>query len=217
MRRTTGALISARRNRFSATCSISIDVLAMANRILYRATRIPRRTAMATVKQVLSTKADRAVYTIDPEASVYDAIALMSKAGIGALVVTVSGRADGALCGIVTERDYARKVILLDKSSRTTTVCEIMTAHVLTTALGDDADDCMALMTQRRLRHLPVMEGGRLAGMISIGDMVRHLMQEQQFAIDQLENYVRGPRAELPTCALTRRSPLPETLVSSLV
>jgi CBS domain-containing protein len=167
---------------------------------------------MAMVKQVLREKTDGSVYTIDPEASVFDAVSLMSKAGVGAIVVTVGGHSDGALCGIVTERDYARKVILQDKASRTTTVCEIMTACVTTTNLRASTEDCMALMTQRHIRHLPVIEGGRVIGMISIGDMVRHLIEEQQFAIDQLETYVRGPQQETPTCVLTRRSPLPQAL-----
>jgi CBS domain-containing protein len=165
---------------------------------------------MATVKQVLKTKTDATVHTIDAEASVYEAVALMSRAGVGALVVTVGD----AVCGIVTERDYARKVILQDKASRTTTVCEIMTATVMSASLRTSTDECMTLMTQHRIRHLPVIEGGRLVGMISIGDMVRHLIEEQQFAIDQLETYVRGPRADLPTCALTRRSPIPQTLAA---
>jgi signal-transduction protein with cAMP-binding, CBS, and nucleotidyltransferase domain len=165
---------------------------------------------MATVKQILKAKGDATVHTIDAEASVHEAVALMSKAEVGALVVTVGG----AVCGIVTERDYARKVILRDRSSRTTTVCEIMTAPVMSATLRTTADECMTLMTQHRIRHLPVIEGGRLIGMISIGDMVRHLIDEQQFAIDQLENYVRGPRPEMPTCALTRRSSIPQTLAA---
>ncbi|SAL57306.1 signal-transduction protein [Caballeronia cordobensis] len=165
---------------------------------------------MATVKQVLKAKSDAAVHTIDAEASVYEAVALMSRAEVGALVVTVGG----AVCGIVTERDYARKVILQDKASRTTTVCEIMTAPIMSVSLRTSADECMAMMTQQRIRHLPVIEGGRLVGMISIGDMVRHLIEEQQFAIDQLETYVRGAHSELPTCALTRRSAIPQTLAA---
>ncbi|CAH2801273.1 MAG: CBS domain protein [uncultured Caballeronia sp.] len=167
---------------------------------------------MATVKQVLKAKRDVTVHTIDAEVSVYEAVALMSKAQVGALVVTVGD----AVCGIVTERDYARKVILQDKASRTTTVCEIMTAPVMSATLGTSTDECMALMTQQRIRHLPVIEGGRLLGMVSIGDMVRHLIEEQQFAIDQLESYVRGPRHETPTCTLTRRSPIPQTLETRL-
>lgn len=167
---------------------------------------------MATVKQVLKVKRDATVHTIDAAASVYEAVALMSKAQVGALVVTVGD----AVCGIVTERDYARKVILQDKASRTTTVCEIMTAPVMSATPGTSTNECMALMTQQRIRHLPVIEGGRLLGMVSIGDMVRHLIEEQQFAIDQLQSYVRGPRQETPTCALTRRSPIPQTLETRL-
>ncbi|SAK78007.1 CBS domain-containing protein [Caballeronia hypogeia] len=163
---------------------------------------------MATVTQVLKTKSDKTVHTIDAEASVHEAMALMSKAEVGALVVTVGGE----VCGIVTERDYARKVILRDRASRTTTVCEIMTAPVMSVSPRTGTDDCMALMTQHHVRHLPVIEGGRLVGIVSIGDLVRHLIEEQQFAIDQLETYVRGPHHEMPTCALTRRSPIPQTL-----
>jgi signal-transduction protein with cAMP-binding, CBS, and nucleotidyltransferase domain len=165
---------------------------------------------MATVKQVLKAKSDATIHTIDAEASVYEAVALMSKAEVGALVVMVGD----AVCGIVTERDYARKVIMQDKASRTTTVCEIMTAPVMAVSLRTSADECMTLMTQQRIRHLPVIEGGRLVGMISIGDMVRHLIEEQQFAIDQLESYVRGPGHDMPTCALTRRSAIPRTLAA---
>lgn len=124
---------------------------------------------MATVKQILKTKRDATLHTINAEASVYEAVARMSKAQVGALVVTVGD----AVCGIVTERDYARKVILRDKASRTTTVCEIMTAPVMSASLGTSADDCMALMTRHRIRHLPVIEGGRLLGMVSIGDLDR--------------------------------------------
>jgi CBS domain-containing protein len=172
---------------------------------------------MATVKQVLKTKTDNAIHTIGPRGSVFDAIALMSKARVGAVVVTSDGTADAPVLGIVTERDYARKVILLDRSSRTTSVEEIMSAPVMATYPHASTDACMALMTEHRIRHLPVIEGGRLVGMISIGDMVRHLIEEQQFAIDQLESYVRGPRTDMPTCALTRRSPLPQTLALQAV
>ncbi|SAK63162.1 signal-transduction protein [Caballeronia temeraria] len=168
---------------------------------------------MATVKQVLKAKIDTTVHTIDAEASVYEAVALMSRAEGGALVVMVGD----TVCGIVTERDYARKVILQDKASRTTTVCEIMTAPVMSVSLRTNTDECMTLMTRQRIRHLPVIEGGRLLGLISIGDMVRHLIEEQQFAIDQLESYVRGPQPDTPTCALTRRMPIPQTLEARFV
>ncbi|BAN23189.1 CBS domain-containing protein [Caballeronia insecticola] len=168
---------------------------------------------MATVKQILRAKSDASVHTIDAEASVFEAVALMSKVQVGALVVTVGD----AVCGIVTERDYARKVILQDKVSRTTTVCEIMTAPVMSVSLRTSAEECMALITRYRIRHLPVMEGGRLIGMVSIGDMVRHLIEEQQFAIDQLESYVRGPHHDTPTCALTRSMPIPQTLETRFI
>lgn len=171
---------------------------------------------MATVKQVLKAKTGKSVHTIGAQASVFEAIGLMSHTGVGALVVTASGDQNGAVHGIVTERDYARKVILQDKASRTTTVGEIMTSPVTSIGLETRTDDCMALMTHHRIRHLPVIENGRLIGMLSIGDMVRHLIDEQQFAIDQLESYVRGPHHEAPTCALTRRSPLPQTLATRL-
>lgn len=171
---------------------------------------------MATVKQVLKAKAGTAVHTISADASVYEAIALMSHAGVGALVVTAGGDQNGAVRGIVTERDYARKVILQDKASRTTTVGEIMSAPVMSVGLATRTDDCMALMTRHRIRHLPVTDGVRLVGMVSIGDLVRHVIDEQQFAIDQLESYVRGPHHDAPTCALTRRSPLPQTLATRM-
>jgi CBS domain-containing protein len=172
---------------------------------------------MATVKQVLKSKSDTAVHTISAEANVYEAIALMSHAGVGALVVTAGGDQNGAVRGIVTERDYARKVILQDKASRTTTVGEIMSAPVMSVSLATRTDDCMALMTRHRIRHLPVIDGVRLVGMVSIGDMIRYVIDEQQFAIDQLETYVRGPHHDAPTCALTRRSPLPQTLATRLM
>jgi signal-transduction protein with cAMP-binding, CBS, and nucleotidyltransferase domain len=105
---------------------------------------------------------------------------------------------------------------LQDKASRTTSVGEIMTAPIIAIRLDTHTDDCMTLMTTHCIRHLPVIGEGRIVGMISIGDMVRHLMEEQQFAIDQLEGYVRGPHHELPACTLTRRSALPQTLATRL-
>ena len=146
---------------------------------------------MSTVKQVLKAKSDMTVHTIDAEASVYEAVAQMSRAEVGALVVMVGD----AVCGIVTERDYARKVILQDKASRTTTVCEIMTAPVMAVRLGTNTDECMALMTENRLRHLPIINNeGKLIGMISIGDLVKDIISEQKFIIEQLEHYIRGER-----------------------
>ncbi|CAG9231701.1 IMP dehydrogenase [Paraburkholderia tropica] len=143
---------------------------------------------MTSVAQVLKSKPEQVVYTIAAGDSVYDAIRLMAEKQIGALVVT-----DGPdIVGIVTERDYARKIVLMDRSSKTTAVRDIMTPHVRFVELDQTTYDCMALMTQRRMRHLPVMAGGRLVGMVSIGDLVKEIIAEQQFTIEQLEHYITG-------------------------
>jgi CBS domain-containing protein len=143
---------------------------------------------MATVAQVLSTKPDQTVFTIAAEASVYDAIRMMADKHIGAVIVTTGEE----IVGIVTERDYARKVVLMDRSSKQTPVRDIMTSHVRYVRPDQTTDDCMALMTEKRMRHLPVIDGGKLVGMISIGDLVKNIISEQQFTIQQLEYYIRG-------------------------
>ncbi len=146
---------------------------------------------MATVAQVLSSKPDQTVFTIATGASVYDAISMMAEKHIGAVIVT-----DGdQIAGIVTERDYARKVVLMDRSSKQTPVRDIMTSHVRYVRSDQTTDDCMALMTEKRMRHLPVIDEGRLVGMISIGDLVKNIISEQQFTIQQLELYIRGEQA----------------------
>jgi CBS domain-containing protein len=128
------------------------------------------------------------VWSIGPSDSVYDAIARMAEKGVGALVVL-----DGdALAGIISERDYARKVILQHRSSRETPVGEIMTRDVLTVSPDKTVDDCMQLMTARHVRHLPVVEGGRVRGMISIGDLVRWVISAQKQTIEQLSAYISG-------------------------
>ncbi|MEI8079275.1 MAG: CBS domain-containing protein [bacterium] len=142
---------------------------------------------MNTVKDLLAAKGST-VYTIAPGASVYEALALMADKGIGALVV-VSGE---RLKGIISERDYARKVILQGKFSKNTPVREIMSAAVTTVKLTHTIDECMVLMTDQRLRHLPVLDDGKLVGIISIGDLVKSIMDEQQFTIKNLENYISG-------------------------
>lgn len=122
--------------------------------------------------------------------SVYEAIKLMAEKGIGALVVT-----DGdSIAGIITERDYARKVVLMDRSSKATPVRDIMSKAVRFVRPDQTTDDCMALMTERRMRHLPVIENDRLVGMVSIGDLVKNIIAEQQFTIQQLEFYIHGER-----------------------
>ncbi|MDE1180459.1 CBS domain-containing protein [Paraburkholderia sp.] len=143
---------------------------------------------MTTVAQLLKSKADSAFHTIDAAASVFEAIASMSRNGIGALVVTRGAE----VCGIVTERDYARKVILQDRSSRSTQVDEIMSRAVRYVNPQQTSDECMALMAAHHIRYLPVIERGVLVGLVSIGDLVKNLIAEQQFAIDQLEFYVHG-------------------------
>ena len=143
---------------------------------------------MTTVAQILRSKSDNTVYTIAPEASVLEAVRVMAERNIGALLVK-----DGAtIVGIVTERDYARKVILLARSSRDTPVRDIMTPNVLCVRPGQTSDECMALMTDRRLRHLPVMEDGKLTGLVSIGDLVKDVIAEQKFVIEQLQHYIAG-------------------------
>jgi CBS domain-containing protein len=139
---------------------------------------------MTTIRQILTKKP--AVYSISPEATVYDALRMMADANVGALLVLQRGE----LVGIFSERDYARKVVLLGKSSRETRVDEIMTSKVVTIDPDRTAGECMALMTEMRFRHVPVTEGGKLVGVISIGDVVRAVVEEQQFTIKQLERYI---------------------------
>jgi CBS domain-containing protein len=140
---------------------------------------------MATVQQILNGKGSQ-VYTISPGATVFDALKLMGEREVGALIVTEGSR----LVGIISERDYARKVILRGRTSRDTLVREIMTANVITAHPYQSVEECMTLMTERRIRHLPVMSSGRLAGMISIGDLVKSIIAEQQYVIEQLETYI---------------------------
>lgn len=142
---------------------------------------------MKLVKHLLDAKG-RNVISIDPDASVLDAIRLMADNSIGSLVVMH----DGALKGIVTERDYARKVIIKGRSSKSTPVSDIMTAKVLTTAPNETVDKCMALMTAKKCRHLPVIEDGNVVAMISIGDLVQAIIADQQEEIEHLEHYISG-------------------------
>ena len=142
---------------------------------------------MKRVKDILAVKG-QAIYSIAPDASVYDAMKQMADKGIGALLVMESER----LVGVISERDYARKVILLGRSSRSTQVKEIMTAHVLYAQPLQNIDECMAIMTERRVRHLPVVDAGKVIGVISIGDLVKSIITEQKFIIEQLEKYITG-------------------------
>ncbi len=140
---------------------------------------------MATVKQLLQGKGHD-VWSLGPEDSVYDAIELMANKEVGALVVT-----DGdSLVGVLSERDYARKVVLQGKSSKGTKIKEIMTSRVAYARPEQTVEECMALMTDKRIRHLPVMDGDELLGVISIGDLVKAIIEEQQHVIEQLEQYI---------------------------
>ncbi len=142
---------------------------------------------MMTVRQLLERKGTD-VWSIAPDDSVYKAIELMALKGIGALLVTDHDE----LVGILSERDYARKVILKGRSSKETPVRDIMTAKVLYVAPERTLDECMALMTGKRIRHLPVMENRRLIGIISVGDVIKAIISHQEFIIEQLENYIKG-------------------------
>ena len=142
---------------------------------------------MATVNQMLQSKG-RAVYTIAPQTTVLEALQMMADKDVGALVV-VEG---DDIAGIFSERDYARKIVLLGKSSRETPVSEIMTADVICVTPAQTADKCMAIMTDRRIRHLPVLDDGELQGVISIGDVVKAIIADQRVMINHLEDYIHG-------------------------
>jgi CBS domain-containing protein len=142
------------------------------------------RIMTTTVRQMLRGKT--AVYSVNPDDTVYDALVLMAEKNVGALPVLAGEEIEG----IFSERDYARKVILVGKTSRDTHVREIMTREVIRIGPEVTADQCMALMTDKRIRHLPVVERGRLVGIISIGDVVRAVVEEQQFTISSLERYI---------------------------
>jgi signal-transduction protein with cAMP-binding, CBS, and nucleotidyltransferase domain len=142
---------------------------------------------MITVKDILSEKGLK-VWTISPDAKVLDALNLMAEKGLGALVVFEHDD----IVGIVSERDYARKVILKGRHSHDTKVRDIMTAPVYGVHLETTADECMALMTDKHIRHLPVCKDGKLAGVISIGDVVKAIIGQQKVTIENLENYIMG-------------------------
>jgi CBS domain-containing protein len=142
---------------------------------------------MVRVKQLLALKGHE-VWSVDVEEPVLEAIQLMADKHVGALPVTRNGE----LAGVISERDYARKVILLGRSSAETPVWQIMSSPVVTVSPDEDVRQCMALMTDRRIRHLPVVEGGRMVGVISIGDLVRAVIEEQEQTIEQLERFIVG-------------------------
>ena len=142
---------------------------------------------MITVRQLLQEKG-REIFSVRPETTVFEAIQLMAEKGIGALLVM-----DGTLlAGIFSERDYTRKVALKDRSSRSTSVSEIMTSNVITVRPEQTIDECMVLMSNNRIRHLPVLDGDRVAGVVSIKDALKTVITEKEYIIQQLENYITG-------------------------
>ena len=140
-----------------------------------------------TVKHILQQKG-RNLWTIDPDATVFDALAKMAEKDVGSLVVVDREK----LIGIITERHYSRKVILKGKTSPTTLVREIMERNVVHVRPDQPVELCMALMTERRVRHLPVLEGDRVIGIVSIGDLLKSIISKQKFVIDELEHYIHG-------------------------
>ena len=140
-----------------------------------------------TVGHLLDTKGND-VWTIGPDATVYEALELRAAKNVGALVVTEDNR----VCGIVSERDYARKIVLEKRDSHHTRVVDIMTAEVRTVTKDESVADCMEAITEHHIRHLPVVEDYRLIGIVSVGDVVKTVMAEQAFLIDQLSQYITG-------------------------
>ena len=140
---------------------------------------------MKTVRDILMVKG-RDVWTVDLDATVFEALSRMAEKEIGALMVMDGPR----LVGIISERDYARKIVLLGRTSPNTLVKEIMTSHVVYTQLEQSIEECMALVTEKRIRHLPVIDEGKLVGVISIGDLVKSIISDQKFIIEQLVRYI---------------------------
>lgn len=142
---------------------------------------------MANVQQLLNGKSNQ-VWTTDPDGTVFDAIRMMADKDVGALVVIE----DGKPVGIFTERDYARKVVLEDRQSKSTPVRDVMSTRIVCVSPEQTIEECMAVMTDKRVRHLPVLDNGKLAGIVSIGDLVKSRIADQEFLIEQLAHYIHG-------------------------
>jgi len=143
---------------------------------------------MKNVRDILYSKGDATTYSIGPDAMVVDALKLMAEKMVGALLVLEQGK----LVGIFSERDYSRKIALMDRSSRSTSIRQVMTGNLISVSPSDTMESCMELMTEKRIRHLPVLENGQLIGIISIGDLVKNIIEDQKAMILQLEKYMRG-------------------------
>jgi CBS domain-containing protein len=143
---------------------------------------------MTIVAEILKSKPEGSVYSIAPTATVLQALQSMAERHIGALLVMEND----AIVGILTERDYARKIALMGRTSVTTLVSDVMTTTVMYVKPTQTSEECMALMTQNRLRHLPVVDNGAVLGMISIGDLVKNIISEQEFIIEQMKHYISG-------------------------
>jgi CBS domain-containing protein len=141
------------------------------------------------ISSVLFHKKNPALWSISPDRTVFDAIKLMAEKNIGALLVLA---ADGRLAGVFTERDYSRKIALQGKSSKETLVSEVMVSNLITVTAEDTVEDCMRLMTENRCRHLPVVEGTKIVGIVSIGDLVNWIISTQNATIEQMEQYIAG-------------------------
>jgi CBS domain-containing protein len=144
---------------------------------------------MNKVKQILKAKGNR-VWKVPAEASVLEALKVMAERGTGSVMVMENDR----VAGIFTERDFARKVGLVEAKPSSIQVRDVMTVQLVTVEPGDTVNECMALMTEKRIRHLPVLEGGQLVGIVSIGDVVKDIIEELQFMVKQLESYITGIR-----------------------
>ena len=142
---------------------------------------------MATVKQFLESKENN-IWSISPEATVFEGLQVMADKNIGALLVTK----DDKLAGIFSERDYARKVILKGKASKDTTIGELMTREVVYITPENSLDECMALMSAKHIRHLPIISNGKLLGLLTLGDVVKQILSNQEFKIQEMEKYITG-------------------------
>ena len=146
---------------------------------------------MSTALDILKSKPSQEVISVKPHATVYEAIQLMCEKNIGAVLVMEGS----AVVGIFSERDYSRKIVLQERESKSTPVNTVMSPNVMFVGPRQPAEELMAVMTQNRLRHLPVMEDGKLLGMLSIGDLVKNIISDQQFLIEQMEHYITGQHA----------------------